>query len=37
MKLYSRRRLQKIREVLEDPEEATETAAAFKGSTKTRR
>jgi hypothetical protein len=34
MKLYSRRRLKKIREVLEDPEEAAETGAAVKEGTK---
>ncbi|MBR3245196.1 MAG: hypothetical protein IKF90_21300 [Parasporobacterium sp.] len=33
MKLYSRRRLKKIREVLEDPEEAAETGAAFNEGT----
>jgi len=33
MKLYSRRRLKKIREVLEDPEEAAETGAAVKEGT----
>ena len=33
MKLYSRRRLKKIREVLEDPEGAAETGTSVKEST----